>query len=85
MTELCEVSKVSSEKKIKFYEGSKAKSPNNITLFLNINYYINNHNIAIFYFIFVIKNKNRCKKKSCRTNIRKKQIGLVHYFFSFYI
>ncbi len=29
---------------------------------VSINYCINNHNIVIFYFIFVIKNKNRCKK-----------------------
>ncbi len=31
--------------------------------FLNNNYYIINHNIAIFYFIFVIKNKNKYANK----------------------
>ncbi len=53
------------------------------TSFLNNHYLNNNHNIAIFNFLFVIINKNPYKKIK-RTNIRKKQMNGV-LLFSFYI
>lgn len=56
--EVDRVCKISSEKnRVKVSEGPKAKSPGNVASFLdNNNSDINDHNIAILCFIFVIKN-----------------------------
>ncbi len=49
--------------KLKFSDVPEQRYIVSSTSFLNITYYINNHTKAIFYFIFVITNKNRCKKQ----------------------